>query len=35
MKKKLLAVAVMIAMVLAMTACGGSTDQEESTDNAE
>ena len=35
MKKKLLAVAVMIAMVLAMTACGGSTDQEESTEPAE
>ena len=35
MKKKLLAITVLIAMVLAMTACGGSADQEGSAEPAE
>ncbi len=35
MKKKLLAIAVMIAMVFAMTACGGSGDGEEAAEPAE
>ena len=35
MKRKLLAIAVMIAMVFAMTACGGSGDGEEAAEPAE
>ena len=35
MKKKLLAIVLMLAMVFAMTACGGSGDSEEASDTAE